>query len=116
MTDHVPAPKGSPRHAFGETLKRLREQAGMTREELAVKAQQSESLIRSYEDAWRVPVRVTVAEIVERVPELDPGGVLLVLWDEFEESMSYQVFRRRSRTGSRRSSRTPAACATSSPT
>ena len=91
MPEHAPAPKGSPRHALGVMLTHYREQAGLTREELSVKAQQSASLIRSYEEAWRVPVRDTLI-VIDAVPELNTHGALVKLWDEFEESMSYQVF------------------------
>jgi transcriptional regulator with XRE-family HTH domain len=85
------APKGSPRRAFGKMLRFYRERAGLSREALADLAHVSASTIISYETAWRVPVRSTVAAI-DAVPELNTGGALIELWDEFEEGMTYQVF------------------------
>jgi transcriptional regulator with XRE-family HTH domain len=77
---------------WGEMLKHIREASGMSREALAARASLSPSTIRSYEAGWRSPVRRTVEEQIERVPGLLSHGVLLKLWDEFEEAMNYSVF------------------------
>lgn len=92
------APKGSPRRAFGKMLRFYREKAGLSRETLADLAHISASTIISYETGWRVPTRPTVADI-DAVPELNTDGALIELWDEFEEGMTYQVSRPRSRIG-----------------
>jgi len=93
MAVNTPAPKGSPRQVFGAALTFHRERAGLERDELAVKAHISASSIRAYEEFWRVPPRPTVEEI-EKVPEMVTacGGALLMLWDQFEEGMTYKVF------------------------
>jgi hypothetical protein len=67
-------------------LKHIREASGLSREELAARANLSPSTIRAYEDGWRVPVRETVERQIEPVPGLRSHGVLLKLWDEFEEA------------------------------
>jgi transcriptional regulator with XRE-family HTH domain len=92
MASSEKAPKGHPRMVWGEMLKHIREASGLTREELAARASLSPSAIRSYESGWRSPVRQTVEEQIEPVPGLLSNGVLLKLWDEFEEAMNYSVF------------------------
>jgi transcriptional regulator with XRE-family HTH domain len=77
---------------WGEMLKHIREASGLSREELAAQANLSPSTIRSYEDGWRSPVRRTVEEQIEAAPGLNSQGVLLKLWDQFEEAMNYSVF------------------------
>ena len=91
MTAQDRAPKGTPRAVFGEMLRFYREQAGLSREDLADRAHVSVSTITAYETGWRVPTRPTVADI-DAVPELHTGGALARLWDQFEDGMKYQVF------------------------
>jgi transcriptional regulator with XRE-family HTH domain len=76
---------------FGEMLRFYREQAGLSREDLADLAHVSPSTITAYETAWRVPTRPTVVDI-DAVLELHTGGALTELWDRFEDGMKYQVF------------------------
>ena len=91
MASQDRAPKGTPRAVFGEMLRFYREQAGLSREDLADRAHVSASTIVAYETGWRVPTRPTVADI-DAVPELHTGGALTRLWDQFEDGMRYQVF------------------------
>jgi Domain of unknown function (DUF5753)/Helix-turn-helix domain len=86
------APKGHPRIVWGEMLRHIREASGLSREELAAGARLSPSTIRAYEDGWRAPVRDTVEQQIEPAPGLRSHGVLLKLWDEFEEAMNYGSF------------------------
>src|SRR6202042_3290299 len=86
------APKGHPRTVWGEMLTHVRGISGMSREELAARASLSPSTIRAYENGWRSPVRQTVAEQIEPALGSASNGVLLKLWDEFEEAMNYSVF------------------------
>lgn len=83
---------GHPRKVWGEMLKHVREASGLSREELAARANLSPSTIKAYEDAQRSPVRRTVEEQIEPAPGLHSNGVLLKLWEEFEEAMNYTVF------------------------
>jgi transcriptional regulator with XRE-family HTH domain len=85
MASQDRAPKGTPRRAFGEMLRFYRERAGLSREALADLAHVSASTIASYETGWRVPTRPTVLDI-GAVPEMNTGGALTKLWDEFEEA------------------------------
>jgi hypothetical protein len=73
-------------------LRHIREASGLSREELAAGARLSPSTIRAYEDGWRAPVRDTVEQQIEPAPGLRSHGVLLKLWDEFEEAMNYGSF------------------------
>lgn len=91
MTSQDRAPKGSPRAVFGEMLRFYREQAGLSREDLADRAHVSPSTIVAYETGWRVPTRPTV-EAIDAVPEMATGGALTELWDRLEDGMNYQVF------------------------
>jgi transcriptional regulator with XRE-family HTH domain len=91
MTGQDRAPKGTPRAVFGEMLRFYREQAGLSREDLADRAHVSPSTITAYETGWRVPTRPTVADI-DAVADLHTGGALARLWDQFEDGMNYQVF------------------------
>lgn len=91
MADNTPAPKGSPRQVFGEALRFYRERSGLGRDELATLVHLSVSTIRAYEDGRRVPQRQSVAEI-EDIAAMNADGALLMLWDQFEEGMRYQVF------------------------
>lgn len=91
MTGQDRAPKGTPRAVFGEMLRFYREQAGLSREDLADLAHVSPSTITAYETGWRVPTRPTVADI-DAVADLHTGGALARLWDQFEDGMKYQVF------------------------
>jgi transcriptional regulator with XRE-family HTH domain len=91
MASHDAAPKGSPRQVFGSILRFYRDQASLTREELAARAHVSASTIRAYEEGRRVPTRASVADI-EAVQEMRTSGALLALWDQFEQGMSYAVF------------------------
>lgn len=84
-------PKGSPRQVFGGALRFYRERANLSREDLAAEVHLSVHTIRSYEEGRRVPPRPAVADI-EAVPSMNADGALLMLWDQFEESMSYQIF------------------------
>jgi len=86
------APKGHPRIVWGEMLRHIREASGLSREELAAAANLSPSTIRAYEDGWRAPVRETVERQIDPAPGLRSHGVLLKLWDEFEEAMNYGSF------------------------
>ena len=88
MGNNEKAPKGHPRTVWGEMLTFIREASGLSREELAARANLSPSTIRAYENGWRSPVRQTVEEQIEPVPGLVSNGVLLKLWDEFEEANS----------------------------
>jgi transcriptional regulator with XRE-family HTH domain len=91
LADNTPAPKGSPRQVFGETLKFYRERAGLSQTDLGTKIRLSESTVRAYEDGRRVPPR-PVIEQIENVPAVNTGGALLHLWDQFEEGMNYSVY------------------------
>lgn len=91
MADNTPAPKGSPRQVFGEALRFYRKRAGLNLEDLAPLVHLSVSTIRAYEDGRRVPQRHTIADI-EALPTMNADGALLMLWDQFEAGMSYQVF------------------------
>jgi transcriptional regulator with XRE-family HTH domain len=73
-------------------LRHVREASGLSREDLAAAASLSPSTIRAYEDGWRAPVRETVEKQIESVPGLRSHGLLLKLWDEFEEAMNYGSF------------------------
>jgi transcriptional regulator with XRE-family HTH domain len=86
-----PAPKGSPRAVFGSVLRFFRERAGLSQEQLAELAHMSLSTIGSYETARRVPPRDAVAGL-EAVTELNAHGLLLKLWDEFEDGMTYRGY------------------------
>jgi transcriptional regulator with XRE-family HTH domain len=86
-----PAPKGSPRAVFGSVLRFFRERAGLSQEELAELAHMSLSTIGSYETARRVPPRDAVAGL-EAVTELSTHGVLLKLWDELQDGMTYRGY------------------------
>jgi transcriptional regulator with XRE-family HTH domain len=86
------APKGHPRKVWGELLRHIREVSGLTCEELAARANLAPSTVRSYENGWRAPVRETVEKQIERASGLRSNGVLLKLWDEFEEAMNYGSF------------------------
>jgi transcriptional regulator with XRE-family HTH domain len=86
------APKGHPRVVWGEMLCHIREMSGLTREQLATGARLSPSTIRAYEDGWRAPVRETVETQIEPAPGLRSHGILLKLWDQFEEAMNYGSF------------------------
>ena len=92
MSNSDRAPKGHPRIVWGQMLQHIREISGLSREELAIRANLSPSTIKSYENGWRAPVRDTVEKQIE--PALGPhsNGVLLKLWDEFEEAMNYGSF------------------------
>jgi DNA-binding XRE family transcriptional regulator len=92
MPNSERAPKGHPRVVWGEILRHIREAAGLSREDLAGRANLSASTIRSYESGWRAPVRDTVEFQIE--PALGPhsNGTLLKLWDEFEDAMNYGSF------------------------
>jgi transcriptional regulator with XRE-family HTH domain len=76
---------------FGPVLRFYRDRAGLTRDELAARAHVSVSTIRAYEEGRRVPTRASVIDI-EALEEMGARGALLVLWDQFEEGMSYAVF------------------------
>lgn len=91
MADNTPAPKGSPRQVFGEALRYYRKRAELALEDIAPVVHLSVSTIRAYEDGRRVPQRQTIADI-EAVPAMNADGALLMLWDQFEEGMTYQVF------------------------
>ena len=86
-----PAPKGSPRAVFGSVLRFFRERAGLSQEELAEQAHMSLSTIGSYETARRVPPRDAVADL-EAVAKLDAHGILLKLWDELQDGMTYRGY------------------------
>ncbi len=86
-----PAPKGSPRAVFGSVLRFFRERAGLSQEELAELAHMSLSTIGSYETARRVPPRDAVADL-EAVAKLDARGLLLKLWDELQDGMTYRGY------------------------
>lgn len=92
MTSSERAPKGHPRIVWGEMLRHVREASGLAREDLAAAASLSPSTIRAYEDGWRAPVRETVERQIEPVPGLRSHGLLLKLWDEFEDAMNYGSF------------------------
>jgi transcriptional regulator with XRE-family HTH domain len=89
--DNTPASKGSPRKVFGKMLRFHRDQAGVSREELAPHAHISVHTLRAYEEGRRVPPRQVVA-LIEDHPTMRSEGALLALWDEYEESMSYVAF------------------------
>jgi transcriptional regulator with XRE-family HTH domain len=91
MASQDRAPKGSPRRTFGRMLRFYRKKAGLSREALADLAHISVSTIVSYETGWRAPTCHTVTAI-DAVAELNAGGALVELWDEFQEGMKYQVF------------------------
>jgi len=86
-----PAPKGSPRAVFGSVLRFFRERAGLSQEELAEQAHMSLSTIGSYETARRVPPCDAVADL-EAVAKLDAQGILLKLWDELQDGMTYRGY------------------------
>jgi transcriptional regulator with XRE-family HTH domain len=91
VADNTPAPKGSPRQVFGEALRFYRKRAELALEDIAPLVHLSVSTIRAYEDGRRVPQRQTIAEI-EAIPAMNADGALLMLWDQFEAGMTYQVF------------------------
>jgi hypothetical protein len=93
VADNTPAPKGSPRKVFGEALRFYRERSALSREELgaAPQVRLSAHTIRAFEDGRRVPKRETI-EAIEEFEAIRADGALLMLWDQFEEGMSYQVF------------------------
>jgi transcriptional regulator with XRE-family HTH domain len=86
------APDGHPRIVWGRLLRHIRDTSGLSVEDLAAQANLSVSTIRSYENGWRAPVRETVEMQIEAAPGLRSNGVLLKLWEEFEEAMNYGSF------------------------
>jgi hypothetical protein len=92
MANTEQAPDGHPRRVWGEMLTFIREASGLSREELAARANLSVATIMAYEKGWRSPVRDTVANQIEPVPGFRSNGVLLKLWDQFADAMNYSVF------------------------
>jgi|SRR5215469_7259432 len=84
-------PKGSPRAVFGAMLRHYRTRAGLTQDQLGALAHVSGKLISAYENGWRVPTRPTTADI-DAVPEMNTGGALTELWEQFQDGMSYQAY------------------------
>lgn len=82
---------GTARVVFGNMLRFYRVNAGLTQDELGVRAHVSGKTIGAYEKGWRVPTRETTADI-DAVPELATYGALRELWHQFEDGMSYQPF------------------------
>lgn len=76
---------------FGAMLRFYRLRAGLTQDQLGVKAHVSGKTIAAYESGWRVPTRETTAD-VDAVPELHTNGALSHLWEQFEDGMNYQAF------------------------
>jgi transcriptional regulator with XRE-family HTH domain len=91
MPSQEPTPAGSPRAVFGGMLRFYRLRAGLTQDQLGVKAHVSGKTIAAYENSWRVPTRDTTAD-VDAVPELHTNGALSHLWEQFEDGMNYQAF------------------------
>lgn len=82
---------GTARVVFGNMLRFYRVKAGLTQDELGVRAHVSGKTIGAYEKGWRVPTRETTADI-DAVPDLATSGALSQLWHQFEDGMSYQLF------------------------
>lgn len=74
--------------AFGRTMKTLRVQQGMEREEFGKRLGYSPSTVAAFEQGRRIPSPRTI----ERADELLGGSGLLRLWKEQVERAQYPVF------------------------
>ncbi|WP_443064129.1 helix-turn-helix domain-containing protein [Streptomyces sp. NBC_00566] len=74
--------------AFGQTMKTLRLQAGMDREELGRRLGYSAASIASFEQGRRIPP----PRAIDRADEVLHAGSLLALWKEEMERAQYPVF------------------------
>lgn len=74
----------TPRAAFGQVLKHLREQAGLSQEQLGTRLKLSATVVRKVENGQRGATAQFV-ELCEDVPELGSGGLLRMLFDQLRE-------------------------------
>ena len=70
-----------PRHVFGQALRHLRTQAGMSQEQLGRAAFISGDMIAKVERGDRSP-SAKLVEACEQVTDLGSNGILMVLWEQ----------------------------------
>lgn len=91
MATRQPSRTGTPRHVFGAVLRHYRERADLSRSDLAARIHKSVSLIESIERGERVATQDVISDL-EGVAELGADGTLLVLREQFKDSLNYQAY------------------------
>jgi transcriptional regulator with XRE-family HTH domain len=103
-------PARTPRQVFGGMVRYYREQAGLSRPELARQISKSESLVQAIELGQRAATPQVTGDLETALPA---GGALARLREEIGDSLGYQRTRPGSRSG-RSLSAKPNACVGSS--